>query len=59
MTEAEWQINFRKMHDLARHIVQDCEAYNYTNDKEYLRNIERDASTVVSIAGLLLDEVAE
>ena len=59
MTDAEWQINFRKMHDLARYIVQDCEAYNATNDKEYLKSIERDASTVVSIAGILLESDTE
>ena len=55
MTDQEWQNNFRRMYDLAKYIAQDCEAYNYTNDKEYLKSIERDASTVVSIAGFLLE----
>ena len=55
MTDQEWQNNFRRMYDLAKYICQDCEAYNYTNDKEYLKSIERDASTVVSIAGFLLE----
>ena len=59
MTDQEWQNNFRRMYDLARYIEQDCEAYNSTNDKEYLKSIERDASTVVSIAGFLLDSDTE
>jgi hypothetical protein len=59
MTDQEWQNNFRRMYDLAKYIEQDCEAYNSTNDRKYLESIERDASTVVSIAGLLLEEVAE
>ena len=54
MTDAEWQINFRKMYDLARYIVQDCEAYNATNDREYLKSIINDASTVMGIARALL-----
>ena len=59
MTEQEWPNNFRRMYDLAKYICQDCEAYNATNDKEYLKSIERDASTVVSIAGVLLESDTE
>ena len=59
MTEQEWQNNFRRMYDLAKYIAQDCEAYNYTNDKEYLKSIVRDASTVMGIADVLLESDTE
>jgi hypothetical protein len=54
MTEQEWQNNFRRMYDLAKYIEQDCEAYNATNDREYLKSIINDASTVMGIARALL-----
>lgn len=55
MTEQEWQNNFRRMYDLARYIEQDCEAYNSTNDRKYLKSIINDASTLMGIAmGLLV-----
>lgn len=59
MTEQERQNNFRRLYDLAKYICQDCEAYNSTNDRKYLESIERDASTVVSIAGFLLESDTE
>lgn len=59
MTDQEWQNNFRRMYDLAKYICQDCEAYNATNDREYLKSIINDASTVVGIAGVLLESDTE
>lgn len=59
MTEAERNIYFRTMYDTARYVSQDCEAYNSTNEKEYLQSIIKGAKTVNCLAKLLLESDTE
>ena len=50
MNEAEYNRLFRLLYDNARYIVQDIEAYNATNDRQYIYMIQEGAKKVLEYA---------
>lgn len=59
MNVAEHNRFFRLMHDTAKYIEQNCEAYNSTVDRMYLQFIFEDAKKVQEYAKLLLESDTE
>ena len=56
MNEAEYTRLYRLLYDNARYIVQDIEAYNATNDRQYIYMIQEGAKKVLEYATTLEKE---